>query len=112
MNSQSDALRRKTAEAIRCESTRLDSGLTVLCRTMPGYSTVHAFYVTPPDQGLKRERRTLHPVPRGGFHKAGEGPAFGDSFPDFSSGRNRAQRSVPGWGAGFCLRNWRRTSSL
>ena len=41
------------------------------------------------------------PVPRGGFHKAGEGPAFGDSFPDFSSGRNRAQRSVPtrpeGW---------------
>ena len=36
-----------------------------------------------------------HPVPRGGFHKAGEGPAFGDSFPDFSSGRNRAQRSVP-----------------
>ena len=46
MNSQSDALRRKTAEAIRCESTRLDSGLTVLCRTMPGYSTVHAFYVT------------------------------------------------------------------
>ena len=37
----------------------------------------------------------MHSVPRGGFHKAGEGPAFGDSFPDFSSGRNRAQRSVP-----------------
>ena len=37
----------------------------------------------------------FHPVPRGGFHKAGEGPAFGDSFPDFSSLRNRAQRSVP-----------------
>ena len=55
------------------------------------------------------KRRTQgHPVPRGGFHKAGEGPAFGDSFPDFSSGRNRAQRSVPGWGAGFCLRNWRK----
>ena len=47
-------------------------------------------------------RRTqAHPVPRGGFHKAGEGPAFGDSFPDFSSGRNRAQRSVPGWLAGL-----------
>ena len=52
----------------------------------------------------------MHPVPRGGFHKAGEGPAFGDSFPDFSSGRNRAQRSVPGGGAGFCRRNRRRTS--
>ena len=35
------------------------------------------------------------PYRRGGFHKAGEGPAFGDSFPDFSSLRNRAQRSVP-----------------
>ena len=33
-------------------------------------------------------RRTQgHPVPRGGFHKAGEGPAFGDSFPSFSSWR-------------------------
>ena len=31
----------------------------------------------------------------GGFHKEGEGPSFGDSFPDFSSLRNRAQRSVP-----------------
>ena len=44
---------------------------------------------------------------RGGFHKAGEGPAFGDSFPDFSSGRNRAQRSVPGGDAGFCRGNRR-----
>ena len=53
-------------------------------------------------------RRTQgHLVPRGGFHKAGEGPAFGDSFPDFSSGRNRAQRSVPGGGAGFCRGTWR-----
>ena len=45
----------------------------------------------------RAETRRTHglPVPRGGFHKAGEGPAFGDSFPDFSSGRNRAQRSVP-----------------
>ena len=41
-------------------------------------------------------RRTQgHPVPRGGFHKAGEGPAFGDSFPSFSSLRKGAQRSVP-----------------
>ena len=37
----------------------------------------------------------MHSVPRGGFHKAGEGPAFGDSFPSFSSLRKGAQRSVP-----------------
>ena len=47
----------------------------------------------------------MHPVPRGGFHKAGEGPAFGDSFPHFSSGRNGAQRSVPTGGAGLRLRH-------
>ena len=41
-------------------------------------------------------RRTQgHPVPRGGFHKAGDGPAFGDSFPSFSTLRKGAQRSVP-----------------
>ena len=47
--------------------------------------------------GPRAEQRRLHthPVPRGGFHKAGEGPAFGDSFPNFSSLRNWAQRSVP-----------------
>ena len=46
---------------------------------------------------LRAEQRRLHthPVPRGGFHKAGEGPAFGDSFPNFSAMRNWAQRSVP-----------------
>ena len=49
-----------------------------------------------PTRSRAAKRRTQgHPVPQGGFHKAGEGPAFGDSFPDFSSGRNRAQRSVP-----------------
>ena len=37
----------------------------------------HVIYVTPPGQGPKRDGCTLHPVPRGGFHKAGEGPAFG-----------------------------------
>ena len=56
----------------------------------------------------EKSKTQVRPVPRGGFHKAGEGPAFGDSFPDFSSGRNRAQRSVPGGGAGFHLRNGRR----
>ena len=68
-----------------------------------------ASYLCDPTRLRAETRRTQgHPVPRGGFHKAGEGPAFGDSFPDFSSGRNRAQRSVPGWGAGFHLRNGRR----
>ena len=61
------------------------------------------------------------PVPRGGFHKAGEGPAFGDSFPSFSSLRKGAQRSVPGRalgsaqeiGAGQSLRpGLRRATSL
>ena len=53
----------------------------------------------------------MHPVPRGGFHKAGEGPAFGDSFPHFSSGRNGAQRSASPLARGATLhqRNGRRT---
>ncbi len=32
------------ASAAACETQVLPSGLTVLCRTMPGYSTVHAMY--------------------------------------------------------------------
>ena len=68
-----------------------------------------ASYLCDPTRLRAETRRTQgHPVPRGGFHKAGEDPAFGDSFPDFSSGRNRAQRSVPGGGAGLRLRNGRR----
>ena len=48
------------------------------------------------------QRKThIHPVPRGGFHKAGEGPAFGDSFVSFSSLRKRHQRSVPARLAGI-----------
>ena len=39
-------IRGKAADAIRCQSTVLPGGLTVLCRTMPGYSTVHAIYAT------------------------------------------------------------------
>ena len=73
------------------------------------YSIECPCYLCDPARPRAETRRTQGlPVPRGGFHKAGEGPAFGDSFPDFSSGRNRAQRSVPGWGAGFHLRNRRR----
>ena len=73
------------------------------------YSIECPCYLCDPTRLWAETRRTQgNPVPRGGFHKAGEGPAFGDSFPDFSSGRNRAQRSVPGWGAGLRLRNGRR----
>ena len=69
------------------------------------YSIECPCYLCDPTRLRAETRRTQgHPVPRGGFHKAGEGPAFGDSFPDFSSGRNRAQRSVPGWGAGLRLK--------
>lgn len=34
------------AAAAGCQQVTLPSGLTVLCRTMPGYSTVHAAYAT------------------------------------------------------------------
>ena len=49
----------------------------------------------------------MHPVPRGGFHKAGEGPAFGGSLVTFCPPRKSPQRSVPGWGAGLRQGNWR-----
>ena len=52
----------------------------------------------------------MRPVPRGGFHKAGEGPAFGGSLVTFCPVRKLPQRSVPGWGAGFRRGN-RRTAS-
>ena len=42
-------------------------------------------YVTSPGQGPTIEERRHAPYQRGGFHKAGEGPAFGDSFVSFSS---------------------------
>ncbi|MDD4851111.1 MAG: pitrilysin family protein [Gemmiger sp.] len=38
------AIRQKAAAAASCQVITLPSGLTVLCRTMPGYSTVHAMY--------------------------------------------------------------------
>ena len=57
----------------------------------------------------KRSTQAL-PVPRGGFHKAGEGPAFGGSLVTFCPIRKSPQRSVPGWGAGFHRGNRRRTS--
>ena len=37
------AAQARAAAAVSCESVVLPSGLTVLCRTMPGYSSVH-FY--------------------------------------------------------------------
>lgn len=36
----------KAAQALACQSVRLPSGLTVLCRPMPGYSSTHAMYAT------------------------------------------------------------------
>src|SRR5699024_7806620 len=47
--------------------------------------------------GLRAEKRRtqIYPVPQGGFHKAGEGPAFGDSFVYFSSLRNRPPAERP-----------------
>lgn len=36
----------KAAAAVHAQKAVLPSGLTVLCRTMPGYSTVHAMYAT------------------------------------------------------------------
>ena len=61
--------------------------------------------------GPRAEKRKPqgHPVPRGGFHKAGEGPAFGGSLVTFCPVRKLPQRSVPGWGAGLRLTNRRRT---
>ena len=41
-----DSIRRRTAGAINCQTAVLPSGLTVLCRTMPGYGSVHAMYAT------------------------------------------------------------------
>ena len=40
------SIREKAAAAVRCRKEVLPSGLTVLCRTMPDYSTVHAMYGT------------------------------------------------------------------
>lgn len=40
------AVREKAARAVNGQGVTLPSGLTVLCRTMPGYSSVHAVYAT------------------------------------------------------------------
>lgn len=44
--SELERIREKAAAAVNCTGTTLPSGLRVLCRTMPGYSTVHAMYAT------------------------------------------------------------------
>ena len=77
----------------------------------PNHRTAN--HLCDPTRLRAEKRRTQgHPVPRGGFHKAGEGPAFGGSLVTFCPVRKLPQRSVPGWGAGFCLRNRRRASLL
>lgn len=40
------AAQARAASAVSCQRVVLPSGLTVLCRTMPGYSSVHAIYAT------------------------------------------------------------------
>ena len=73
--------------------------LAIEGHTNRGVNTNHRMtsHLCDPTRLRAETRRTQGlPVPRGGFHKAGEGPAFGDSFPPFSSGRKGAQRSVPG----------------
>ena len=46
MQAQFAAAQARAAAAVGCERAVLPSGLTVLCRTMPGYSSVHAIYAT------------------------------------------------------------------
>ena len=43
----------------------------------------------------RRGTQTQPSTPAGWIPQGGEGPSFGDSFPNFSSWRNWAQRSVP-----------------
>ena len=58
-----------------------------------------AIHLCDPTRTRAETRRTqVHPVPRGGFHKAGEGPAFGGSLVTFCPVRKLPQRSVPGGG--------------
>ena len=45
-NERFAAAQARAAAAVSCEKVVLPSGLTVLCRTMPGYSSVHAIYAT------------------------------------------------------------------
>ena len=54
-----------------------------------------AIYVTWTSPGPNRGGRTLHPVPRGGFHKAGEGPAFGGLWFLSGSRKEPPAGSVP-----------------
>ena len=84
---------------------------SIICRrSWHSQKNCHAIYVTPPVQGPKRERCTLHPVPRGGFHKAGEGPAFGGLWFLSGSRKEPPAGSVPTGGAGFHQGNGGRPS--
>ena len=72
-----------------------------------------ASHLCDPTRLRAETRRTQgHPVPRGGFHKAGEGPAFGGSLVTFCPPRKSPQRSVPGRGAILMRRYRRRTGPL
>ena len=65
------AAQARAAAAVSCESVVLPSGLTVLCRTMPGYSSVHAIYATgfgSVHRAFKLDGKTGHARPAGTAH--------------------------------------------
>ena len=64
----------------------------------PNHRTAN--HLCDPTRLRAEKRRTQgHPVPRGGFHKAGEGPAFGGSLVTFCPVRKLPQRSASPAGA-------------
>ncbi|MGN0976357.1 MAG: EF-P 5-aminopentanol modification-associated protein YfmH, partial [Gemmiger sp.] len=66
------AIHETAQAAANCTRATLPSGLTVLCRTMPGYSTVHAMYATAfgsVDRDFTLDGRAVH-LPAGTAHFA------------------------------------------
>ena len=103
----------------RC--SQLSAAGTPLLRGRPGHETC---------QAVGPAARLAWCAGSGRSHSKSDGPTIdltqfqprtpgrflgGNALSGFSSilaSQNGPQRSVPGWGAGFCLRNWRRTSFL
>ena len=58
-------------------------------------------------------RRTQgHPVPRGGFHKAGEGPAFGGSLVTFCHSQKVTPAERPRLGRWFAPEKWSKSKAF
>ena len=78
-------------------------GVNTNCRT--------ASHLCDPTRTRAETMRTqVHSVPRGGFHKAGEGPAFGGSLVTFCPVRKSPCGAYPGWQA--CIWKNRTTDYL